>query len=746
MQAGGLNLSCNSNPLNALPYCNSALSPQERAKDLVARMTIADKASNLQNGNPGVPRLGVPPLPFSEALHGVVSGCGTAATGSTGCPTSFPHLTVLGSTFNRTLWQAVGGVISTEARALHNQGVTGLAFWAPDINLFRDPRWGRGQEVCGEDPFLNGEYIMNWAPTMQFGPDPKYIKTVATAKHFADYDLEGNYGVNRGSFNAVVDPQDQVAYYFPAFRAAVQGGNIQSIMCSYNAVNGMPSCGNDLFNNQIVRDIWGFSGFFVSDCGAINDGAFNEYIQVTYNGSAAYHIRQALLGGTDLECGSYYEANIIPAVNAGILNESLVDLAALRVYEHAIWLGLLEQSEVSYSKLTYESVDTPSSRQLALSAAQQGIVLLKNAGNILPLSKSSVVALIGPHANATQDMLSIYRGTNDLVNYHSPYQAIMNAGIKVKYAPGSLLYGTDTSGFDAAVTAAKSADVAVVFVGLHPGQGGEEAREDEGWDRFNITLPPIQEQLVQAIAATGKPVVVVLIHGGPLAIEWIQTNVPGILDAHYPGELGGDAIASVLFGDVSPSGRLTGTVYPANFITVRNISDMGLQEKGGITYQYYTGKPLWEFGFGLSYTTFSYKILSSNLNSTTTQFAAAFSEYYSTRGSNYDSGISYVAQVTNTGKVTSDVVVLGFVSSGVAGQPLKELFNFERVSALAPGASTSVKLSVPPQVLSQVDKYGTETIQPGVYKVQIGDPTVFAQDQFTVTGLPQKLFTLPTHK
>jgi len=283
----------------------------------------------------------------------------------------------------------------------------------------------------------------------------------------------------------------------------------------------------------------------------------------------------------------------------------------------------------------------------------------------------------------------------------------------------------------------------VVFVGLHPGQGGEEAREDEGWDREVLGLPPIQQQLVEAIVATGKPTVVVLIHGGPLAIEWIKENVPAIVDAHYPGELGGDAVGSILFGDVSPSGRLTGTIYPSNFTNQRNISDMGLQVKGGITYQYYSGTPLWPFGFGLSYTTFSYKIASASSTSTTSNMITAYSEYYLTKGASFDSGISYVVTVTNTGTVHSAVVVLGFVSSGVAGQPVKELFGYSRVSALAPGSSANVKLTVPAQVISQVDVNGTESILPGEYKVMLGDPVNYQEAQFTITGNPYTVFTFP---
>jgi len=467
-------------------------------------------------------------------------------------------------------------------------------------------------------------------------------------------------------------------------------------------------------------------------------------IKEHYNGSASYQIRQAIGGGCDLECGNFYFANIIQAVESGVLSEALLDQATIRVMTYNIWLGTLDGSAVSYKTLGAADVDSPAHRQLALNAAQQGIILLKNEGDLLPLAKEKRVAIIGPHANATRDMLSIYVGDNTLVNSHSPYQAISNSGVKTTYAVGSALYGTDTSGFAEAVGAAKDADVAIVFIGLHPGQGQNDAREDEGWDRNTVELPAIQTQLVQAIVATGKPTVVVLIHGGPLAIEWIKTNVPAIVDAHYPGELGGDAIASILFGDVSPSGRLTTTIYPSSISSQRDIEDMGLQDKGGITYQYYTGTPLWEFGFGLSYTTFSFTLAAATTSATTEQVYNSFSQYYTSRGASFDSGISYVVTVTNTGKVVkSDVSVLGFLSSGVAGQPIKELFGYGRVSNLAPGSSANVKLNVPAQVISQVDFNGTEVIQAGTYKVTLGAPDNFVSSQFTITGKPYVVFTFP---
>jgi len=452
-----------------------------------------------------------------------------------------------------------------------------------------------------------------------------------------------------------------------------------------------------------------------------------------------WQVRLGIIGGCDLNCGPYYLSHIEDSVTHGILKQTEVDTAFVRIWKHAIMLGILDQN-VSYRNIGPEVVDTLEHRQMALTAAQQGIVLLKNEGNLLPLSLSKKVALIGPHFNATRDMLSIYIGTNTLVNSHSPEQAIRAHGVNVVgTAIGCDLSSTDTSGFAAAVDAAKKADVAIVFVGLHPGQGGGDAREDEGWDRKDIILPGVQNQLVQAIVATKVPTVVVLIHGGALAIEWIKDNVPAIIDAFYPGELGGDAITSLLWGDVSPSGRLPVTIYPQDLTTTRDIIDMGLREKGGITYRYYTGKPLWEFGFGLSYTTFRYSIDEPHLTTTTEVAANGYHKYYK----GYTPDQQYRVTVTNSGSVTSDVVVLGFLSSNHSDAPIKELFGYARVSKLAPNANQTVYFSIPPQVLSLIDKQGNEEIHPGLYKVTIGDSLHTVEGTLLVKGEKITVLSLP---
>eukprot|EP00755_Sulcionema_specki_P026941 Sspe_Gene.16341::Locus_5757_Transcript_1_1_Confidence_1.000_Length_2611::g.16341::m.16341/K15920/XYL4; beta-D-xylosidase 4 len=735
---------CDKAPYSTMPYCNQDLDARDRAVDLISHMTMDEKMAVMRSNNPGVPRLGVPPFWFSEALHGVLSNCGQTTDypghgTNTGCPTSFPHAMALGSTFNASLWRAVGEAISTEARALHNQNLSGIAYWAPDINLARDPRWGRSQEVPGEDPFLNGEYVMHWSRAMQEGgpsEDKRFLKVVSTAKHFHDYDCEKCYGCNesfagkcnRVSFNAIVSDQDQVEYYWPAWRAAVEGAHVHSVMCSYNAVNGVPSCGNDFSMNTILRDQWQFDGYVVSDCGAIGDDAFTAYIKTHYGGDPRHQVRQGIQGGCDINCGNFYADHIEAAVNGSVLPQADWDQALVRVWTYFFRLGVMNEN-VSYASYGPELVDSPAHRELARSAAEQSMVLLKNTDGLLPLAKGQRVALLGPHFNATQDMISIYHGPVKLVEEHSPFMAFRGAGANIV---GTAMGCNDTScldksGFGAAVELAKKADVAIVFVGLTPGQmynDSSDAREDEGWDRTMIGLPGYQEELILEIAKANPKTVVVLIHGLQVSLDHAKDAAAAIVDAHYPGELGGDAIYNVLSGAVSPAGRLTTTYYPSSFQDTRPISDMSLRSGQGITYRYYTGTPQWPFGFGLSYTTFKFTPVNREAVVTTAAMLQHHKKYYESHGT-AASPAAYAVEVANTGKVDSDVVVLGFLSSantsqpGHSNSPLKELFGYSRVH-LAAGASTTVHFSVPPQVLSVVSVDGTEEILPGRYTVTFG--------------------------
>lgn len=708
---------CSIAPYNAFPYCNPDLYVTERVQDLISRMYVGEKISMLDNSNGGVPRLGVPPLPFAECLHGVLSGCGQAVDGSTGCPTSFPSGLGIGAGFNVTMPNSMAQIISTEARSLHNQGVTGLSFWAPDINLFRDPRWGRGQEVPGEDPVRSSRYVEEYSKGLQIGEDPRYYKVISTCKHFSGYDLENWGGFDRYDFNAIIDQQDLVQYYWPTFEACVRDAHVGSIMCSYNSVNGVPSCANDLFNNDIVRGEWGFDGFIVSDCGAIDCIINNHH----YTNNNTETCQVAMRGGCDLECGSFYSENLAATLQIGALNETDLDLALTRVFTRYFMLGMLDP-DVPYRNIPPAAVDTPYARDMALLAAQEAITLLQNNGSILPLDPSKSVAFIGPHANATQAMLSNYFGTNTLVNSHSPYQVAVRRGLDVSYSYGCDIDSTDTSGFETAVSAASAADYAVVFLGL------DQTQECEGLDRTFITLPGVQNLLAQAVLAANPNTVVVLINGGQVAIEQIKASVKGIVEAFYPGELGGDAINDVLFGNYNPGGKLPYTFYPADFI-LRNMTNMDLQSDGGITYMWYQGVPLWPYGWGLSYTTFTYSWISSPSGSFSAGSIASKMQQ-----------LEYEVNVTNTGNVAGDAVVLAFVSGTPPDFPLSSLFDFMRVT-LQPGQSKILYFTNTVRSLSTVDKEGQRWLNPGQYTVSIGDVVAPAVAKFALEG---DTLSLPT--
>ncbi|XP_065184941.1 uncharacterized protein LOC135815554 [Sycon ciliatum] len=731
----GSTANCSVEPFSTYAYCNSAASMVTRIDDLLPRLTVAEKAQFLAatpHTNGGVPRLGVPPFLYGESLHGVNCQCGDAAQGSTGCPTSFPHALGLAATFNRTLWTMVGETIATEGRALHNQGKIGLSMWAPDINLFRDPRWGRGQEVPGEDPYLSAEYVAHYSRALQEGEDPRYLKLISSCKHFSAYDLENWGGVTRHAFNAIVSEQDLVEYYWVPFRSCVERAHAKSIMCSYNAVNGIPSCANSLFQNEIVREEWGFDGFFVSDCGAIG----NIYANHNYTNSSETAAAAGLNGGTDTNCGKTYQNSLADAVNDGFATEAQLDVSVRRVMEYMFRLGYMDPAENQpYLSLGPADVDTYDHRQVALEAAQQLIVLLKNVKNTLPLSLAKVksIALIGPQANATQDLLSNYHGQNTLVEAHSILAGVTTlAGqsIKINFVPGlESTSSDDTSKFNDVTAAAKGSDVAVVCIGMTTRQ------ESEGRDRKDLLLPGAQQELVDAVLKVQPNTVVVLINGGPLAIDSIKENVPAILEAFYPGELGGDAVADVLFGKVNPSGRLPTTVYPASY-TDRSYFDMNLRGNGGCTYLHYTGDALWEFGFGLSYTTFSYSWESGSIGESVIHVDT------STAASVGDTPLMYTVVVKNTGDVAGADSVLGFLkSSNQSDAPIRELFDFGRVYLQA-GESATVHLTVSPQTLSLTDREGVQSIRRGEYRVEVGD----LRGKFIVDGGDVELFSYPLVK
>ncbi|EGD77165.1 beta-glucosidase [Salpingoeca rosetta] len=715
---------CDVEPGKSLPFCNTALSYDDRIRDLISRINDSDLPGLLVNSATGVEHLNLPAYQWwSEALHGVGHSPGVHFGGDVPAATSFPQVIHTGATFNKTLYRKIGTVISTEARAMNNVQRAGNTFWAPNINIIRDPRWGRGQETPGEDPFATGEYAANFVSGFQDGEDMNYIKASSCCKHFFDYNLENWHGVDRHHYNAIATDQDIADTYLPSFEACVRYGRASGLMCSYNAVNGVPSCANGDIMTVMARESWGFDGYITSDCGAVAD-VLNSH-KFTRNTSET--IRAVLEAGMDTDCGSFVQQYLAKAMQEGVVPRELVNTALHRLFMVQFRLGLFDPvSKQPYTNYSVARVNTPANQQLALEAAQQGIVLLKNTNARLPLKTGLHVALIGPNADATTVMQGNYQGTAPFLI--SPVRGFKNYSAAVTYAKGCDVACKDTSGFDAAVAAAKEADAVVVVVGLDQGQ------ESEGHDRTSITLPGHQEDLVAQVAAAAKsPIVVFVMTGGAVDLSTIKANknVAGILWCGYPGQSGGQAMADVVFGAVSPGGRLPYTIYPGSYVDACSMLDNGMRPNKtsgnpGRTYRFYTGKPVYEYGTGLSYTSFSYHI--HYLNTMDTSLATV--QTYVQDAKQNHKFIRYDApeftrvevNVTNVGRVAGADVVQVFVepkTPAELGAPIKTLIGFERVF-LNPGQWTIVQFSVNAHDLTFVDASGKRVARAGEWLVHIG--------------------------
>jgi beta-glucosidase len=819
-------------------YLDVSAPVETRVDDLVSRMTLEEKISQMQDVAPAIPRLGVPAYNWwNEGLHGVARA---------GNATVFPQAIALAATWDTDLMRRIADVISTEARAKYNDAIQrgntgryfGLTFWSPNINIFRDPRWGRGQETYGEDPFLTGRMAVAFVTGLQ-GDNPKYLKTVSTPKHYV---VHSGPDVWRHTFDPRPTPHDLADTYTPAFRASIVEGKADSLMCAYNDVDGVPACANEkLF--ELLRKQWGFHGYVVSDCGAIGDVYRGHGYVLTLPQAAALSVK----AGTDLSCGREYDA-LGYAVYDRMISPQEVDRSVKRLFEARFRLGMFDPPErVPWSRLTIADNDTAEHRKLALDAAHESIVLLKNERNTLPLKPGiKSIAVIGPNADSLDVLLGNYNGMP------SQYSTILGgirkrfASAKVTFSAGSVPVETvgvpvgkenlrtgsansqpgltaeyfanmslegapavtrvdsnidfawsgaapargipgsnfsvrwsgeivpDSTGdyrlglssegnyglrlilagkvlidewtrhteggmtalihferghaypirieyahrgwevavhllwhapdfTEHAVTAAREADVVVAVVGLTASLEGEESGVSApgffGGDRVDISLPSPQQRLVEAVAATGKPLVVVLTNGSALAVNWAQEHASAIVEAWYPGEEGGTAVADVLSGAYSPSGRLPVTFYKS----IEQLPSFASYSMAGRTYRYFTEQPLYPFGYGLSYTTFRYDSAAAE----PPQVAA-------------DGTVALSARVTNTGKNAGDEVVqLYLTHPGIEGAPIRSLAGFQRVH-LESGASGTVKFSLRDRDLSIVDADGVRRIVPGEVKLWIG--------------------------
>ena len=856
-----------------LPYQNPALSPEQRAADLVSRMTLEEKVSQTMNGAAAIPRLGVPAYNWwSEGLHGIARS---------GYATVFPQAIGNAATWDTPLMGEISTVISTEARAKYNQAIRdnihsiyfGLTIWSPNINIFRDPRWGRGQETYGEDPFLTSSMGVAFVRGLQ-GDDPHYLKTVATSKHFA---VHSGPEPERHRFNVDPSPYDLEDTYLPAFRATVVEGHADSIMCSYNAVDGVPACANTMLLQQTLRKDWGFNGYVTSDCGAIDDFFSPEGHH--YSPDAAHASATAMLAGTDTNCGDSYKA-LVKAVEDGLIPVSALNTAVERLFTARFRLGMFDPASMDpYASIPMSEDDSAAHRALALKAARESMVLLKNEGEFLPLkSDIHTIAVVGPNAAslaaiegnynaipahpvlpidgmraefpdakilyaqgsayvaelpvpmpetafhpsadstaagltgeyfASSDMTGkpvvtridhqidfdwdaaspvpgvsakdfgvrwtgtisvpapgdypfsvelthcypcgdaegykIYLDGKEVARYSGKPAESRPSGtpaftlhfddtkqhaFRVEYTHRAPLFGAGiTLGWmppadaerERAVAIAKQADVIVAFVGLSPNLEGEEmpihVKGFLGGDRTDIQLPDVQKELLEALAATGKPLVVVLMNGSALGVNWTQQHANAILEAWYPGEVGGTAIAETLNGKNNPAGRLPVTFYKS-IAQIPPFTDYSMK---GRTYRYFHGDPLYSFGYGLSYTRFAF----SNLKLSTATVKAG-------------DDLDIEADVRNTGDNSGDEVVELYLSPPQTPlAPIHELEGFRRIH-LQPGETQQVHFTLHPRQLSVVDAQGNRSVQPGEYSVFVGGaqpaPNSGVSEAFSIQG------------
>ncbi len=692
---------------DSISYAHAFLNPhlpiEERVDDLVSKLDVVEKASQMLHGAPAIPRLGIPAYNWwNECLHGVARA---------GVATVFPQAIGLAAMWNQQRMHEIASAISDEARAKHHEFLRkgdhgiykGLTFWTPNINIFRDPRWGRGHETYGECPFLTARLGVAMCRGMQ-GDDPKYLKIVATPKHYAVHSGPESL---RHSFDAVASEKDLRETYLPAFHACITEAKAESVMGAYNRTNGEVCCGSEALLVQILRKEWKFDGYVVSDCWAIRDFHENHKVTANWEESAALAVKK----GCDLNCGCTFE-HLPEAVEQGLVTEADLDVSLKRLFRSRMRLGMFDPPEmVPYASIPFEVNDCEKHHALALEAARESVVLLKNANGLLPLSPDlKSIAVIGPNANDDEVLVANYFGIPS--SPVTPLEGIRRAvgkQTKVLYTDGCNLTGTTTDGLgragnlSEALSVAERAEVVVLCLGLSAeieGEQGDVSNSEAGGDKTDLNLTGLQQRMMEEIVALGKPTVLVLLAGSPMSITWAEEHVGAIIDAWYPGGEGGAAIADVLFGKVSPAGRLPIT-FPKSIADVPTFTDYSMK---GRTYRYLEKEPLYPFGYGLSYTKFSYSDLELGAPSVEA-----------------GQSIEVTALVKNVGSRRSDEVVELYVKDLEAScrVPLHELRGFERIT-LDPGESKRVAFTITARDLSLIDEQGQRVLEPGQFRVFLG--------------------------
>lgn len=684
------------------PYLNPSLSPEQRADDLLSRLTLEEKASLMMNASPAIERLGVPQFEWwSEALHGV---------GRNGISTVYPITMMMAASWDNQLVEKIFSAVSDEARVKNQQAKAagnikryqGLSFWTPNINIYRDPRWGRGQETYGEDPYLTSMMGLAVVRGLQGPGDAKYRKLLACAKHFA---VHSGPEWNRHNFNIENLPvRDLYETYLPAFKTLVDNG-VEEVMCAYQRIDGDPCCGNDHFEHQILRNDWGYKGMIVSDCGAIGDFWREGCHEVSKDAASAS--AKAVMSGTDVECGNNYK-HLAEAVARGEIKESDIDLCVRRLLVARFKVGdMTPDDQVEWTRIPASVVASDAHRHLALDIAREGTVLLQNRNNALPLQKSGQkIVVLGPNANDSVMLRGNYNGFPK--SSTTILQGILDKSSDVRFIDGCPLTGSisktdkrdqkpdvyganedlnandvpsskkvSTLSQDEILTQVADADIVVFVGGISPRVEGEEMRVEvdgfKGGDRTNIELPAVQRNLLKAIHDAGKRIVFVNCSGGAMALQPESELCDAIVQAWYAGEKGGEAVADVLFGDYNPSGKLPVTFYASS----SDLPDFLDYKMEGRTYRYFHGKPLFPFGYGLSYTSF-----------------AVGKAKVAQKKVKVGSDVCLSVPVTNTGKLAGTEVLQVYINKvGDTGGAIKTLRSFVRVD-LAQGETRQVAITL----------------------------------------------------
>ncbi len=691
---------------NRYPFQDPTLPLDVRVNDLIARLSLSEKIGLMQNQSPGVPRLGISEYDWwNEALHGV------ARTNEK--VTVFPQAIGMAATFDKEGVYRAADIVSTEGRAIFNESMQknngtkryyGITYWTPNVNIFRDPRWGRGQETFGEDPFLTSKMGASVVRGLQ-GNHSFYLKSAACAKHFVAH--SGPEGV-RHSFDSHTSLYDLWDTYLPAFRELVVKANVQGVMCAYNRLNGVPCCGNSLIMTDILRKQWGFKGYTTSDCGAINDFA-NGHNTHSDDISAA---SAAVLAGTDLDCGSLY-ALLGQGIQQELITEKDINVSLSNLLRVLFRLGMFDPMELNpYSKIKKEVLECDAHQRHAYAMAQESMVLLKNENNILPLDSNKVrsITIIGPNADNEKTLLGNYNGfPSEIV---TPYKSLRDRygnSMKINYIEGTGIVGKlDNSKFFKEIARDAGESDIIIFVGGisadYEGEAGDAGADGyHGFfsgDRSTMNLPDVQTELLKELKKTNKPVILVNMSGSVMNFAWERDNVDAILQAWYGGQYGGHAIIDVLFGRYNPSGKMPLTTYQED-------SDLPLFEDYSMenrTYRYFKGEPLYPFGYGLSYTTFEYGAIDVAKEVCT------------------GDSLKLSVSVKNTGNMNGDEVVQLYVIHPQSyGRiiPISSLKGFERVS-LKVGEEKKVDFVLSPEELALTDEKGNLIETKGQVTIYVG--------------------------